>query len=559
MEIALVAPEIWEPLLDEQFQSSGGHLALRGRRLLFAFHDRHVGITPALVKELLPALINPSLPASGPWSEVFQRFGRELAGQHASKRPLSQADTGFLLRARPDYVLLRVALPLVDVACARIGKNYLFCADEVDATVTKEAYETYTQALYETLLALVREDTTDMLDLFWRERPLTLSTLTHPRALPHPPPSPLPEPMPTASAFLWRLAPDPAVPFHRRLFQRLTRLRKVPDLLRRESAIEGVRISRHEPDIKDALFSEYLHPSLLRAERFFSSGFLAWEREPKQAKLRDVLFVGVLAPSLHNTATGDFLRACWFDLAARLGLILQQMNLLRTEFRWIESDDARRVRVLARPLHLMPTLPESLQDVPHAWYKAWFHRSLHWTPALVDDRREAASLPAAPHSLDTRASGLVDEELRWIAAAWRQQPALQENGALHSSGQRLPANEFAFTHILTFLPSSWIFPRPDEGPNASLPEPRQIFSLLAGHLRAANAFQGRVSITWAPESLRTVTRHRRGATPAWRYDAAFGWRQNALDGLGDHPQLREMADRLLELWMNQILREVARG
>ena len=71
---------------------------------------------------------------------------------------------------------------------------------------------------------------------------------------------------------------------------------------RREEGYVGIHITHRDEDLPAMLLSELIMPKLVRLDRLLNSGFFALERRPRRQRVRDVLVIGMLPPSLAGRA-----------------------------------------------------------------------------------------------------------------------------------------------------------------------------------------------------------------------------------------------------------------
>ena len=538
LHIRLLSPRVWRSLVKEATAGlRSSREILLTEAIITSLHNRHVGISPQLAAFLAPLLLLPDAQAKTPWIEVQNRLKRELLPNkdeiHSSYR------TGFLFSAAPAYVLFRLVLPLIEAACHELGDCYLFCEDEVTDPYRSQDYKKYTEALLDQIVYLATSENA-RLELFWKDRATTLASLSYPEIQLESSEFGLPENSLAGVGFLFRLEKLPVL---RRDFQNMQRLvspiQRMKSLARREGGVRGVRVTRRIEELDSILFSEFLNPRLLLVDRLLNSGYLAIEREPRREKLRDALIVGVMPPSTKTGLGAEFLKACWFNTMAVLGQILRRHNLHQSEFHWIEGDAFERVRICTFPLEILSDLPVyhlALERELNRIYRQEFLTRLRWLPAFLDARASYESLIELEKG--QKSGDRFDHVQQWLAAAWRH------------GMKNLPwVEEFAFVHIMVFLPAEWRGEAP----------PRFV-GQVSGQLRLGH-YPGRyTSLTYVPAKLETPTGNpeeleKHGAI--WAFES-----QNQpckpLFLQTQPSDLAQIAERLEQQWLEQIMQEIQR-
>lgn len=556
-EVKLASPAVWGPLVEGVF----GSLPAPARRLALAIlttlHDRHVGITPPIAAELAPLLLDPAArpKPQGVWAATIGRLAAELAPPDRARigaQATSSPAFGLLLGARPLYVVLRLALPLVEVACRRLGRCYLFCADEVPRSVATDDYAAYVRDLAGAIVALAQEQN-EPVKLLWQDWALTLSSLTRSGDLTHFSGSAVPQTDLPALGMLLRLDPNlDSNAAHAPKVRNLARQRQVYNRQLKEGGIDGIRLTRDVDEIDTILLSEFLNPPLILGDRLANSGYLAIRREPKPVKLRDVLVAALAPGETRALASADLVKACWFDLMARLSLILRQNDLHQSEFRWIEGDAFGRERHQALLLRAIPQFETAPERNFSRNYRQQFLTALRWLPSYLDTRAEFDPLPEST----APGNGLTGMQ-SWLAQAWLHQPdndgwrdlayevASRRDQAPGQARRqrdegRLDVRQFAYVHLMVFLSTQW----QNDSKAANL------LATLYGSLRLGQHPGAHISLTWLPD----------------RSDDLAGWwfraRQQpttALFSQGEEASLSEIAGRLAETWLEQLTKEMWRG
>lgn len=580
--VRLVPPDVWRPQIAVCF----GELTLQEQRfarsILATMHDRHIGITPELAAELARLLLDPraATEATRTWVTIHDHLMDvmgELSTETGQGRALhSKRSPGLLLGSDPIYTVTRLALPIVEKACRQIGRCYLFCADEIDSSVQKDEYGKYTRDLSTEIARLTHDPSKDGgLGLFWKEGALALTSFSHASAIFERGYLALPKVDPSALSLLLDLEPNPS---SEHCSQHLPHPsvhhghRRNP--LERGGGIDGVRFSNRETDIEHMLPSEWTYPELIRIDRMINDGFLIFERESKHERARDALFAALMPGQVRATLTADFVKACWFDCIMRFGLLLRQSRLHQSEFRWVEGDVFDRTRTCTFFLQDLPTFQTTIETRPSKPYRHEFLTRLRWLPFYLDTRAHFNPLKEQKTENEKEQDDSPENDIKrseeWAYAACLGQKdharwarCEDDAGQRHISSNRLRINEFAFVHVMLFLPLQALQDETAEstpsprGPNEELGDIRALSLRILSQLHARLGFgdsPGRnVSITWVPDRLQNP----------WRFDT----RRCPVSLLfpGKPPSATEqesvsekIADRLVQAWLDQWIKEFRR-
>lgn len=606
LQMQLLSPSIWHSLTEEAFVGADLEVRRLAQATLTTFHNRHVGITPGLAAALAPVLLDPALQtrAPAPWNAVIERLQAELlttdGAENEQARTRHQPRFGLLFSENPSYTALRIILPVVLEACRQSGVCYLFCADEVQGAITREAYLSYSAALAQQISQIARRRD-DGLQLFWRERAMTLSSLSRQSQQVGPTSPALPEMDPTALRLLLQLNPELATEQQAKKLPRLvTPLKRQRSLNRKEGGVDGIRVTRRMDDINNILMSEFMNPDILLADRILNTGYLAIERPPERVKLRDVLIAAFMPADVPCGLHVDFLKACWFDCLMQLSVILRQHNLHKSEFRWIEGDTFDRVRSNVFVLEQMPIFETEVEEQANAGYRAEFLKALRWLPAYLDTRAAFQSLSelldngtaTAPDSALAQTTARAERLKRWLAAAWNKQDEstgwqskqAAQSHQRHTRKNQLAVGEFAYVHVMLFLPAKQ---RNAElqGFSARSSQLARLLHLDGGPASGGGSALGggphqHLSITWVPDYLTPHPESEQqavssgavtvSATPAAPTDARRSSNQWAFEARGRQPTPlfpderndltgKEMASALEQAWLEQLLKEMWRG
>jgi len=548
LEVQLMPPSIWAAVVDQEFSSLPAPTARTARAVLTTLHDRHIGITPQLAAELAKRISDAHFyrRGKGKWDPVLERL---LAENSAGLRTV-----GVLLNAVPLYSIIRLAAPILEEACTRIGLCVLFCRDEIETNDTVNDYTQYALQLEKEIRAMAG-NRDDYFRTFWKDRALTLASLSR-----HAPDwsdgnARLAETEPSALSLLLNLKPrlqqarnvaiQPKTVLNPMKHREVRRLR--------EGGFSGIHLTRRIEDMGDILMSEFINPPAVLADRLINNGYLALKRQTRREQLRDVLVVGLMPHGITPSAGVDFIKACWFDFIARFGFMLYKSRLMRSEFRWLEGDAFDRVRSCDFLLKELPEVPVNSEMTPQ--FKHEFLKSLGWLPRYLDNRSRFQKVPvydALPQQLNVAGESGTQRQRRWAYSAWRAQQenllwGFYETGEHKTdSKQRLDISGFSFVHIMLFLPASKRVGR--TASSASRLGPLYSGLGIGGSLGTGAGYKSSASITWVPRQLT--------AAEEWAYDCRGGRREalfsSAVKGLNSH----RIAGHLEEAWRRQLLKEL---
>lgn len=524
--VALVAPAVWHPACERAFQSLSAKERRLAEAMLTTLHNRHVGITPQLVAELVPALLDAVRKPSGAWEVVFTRLVEALTVVDDAPNNRIRG-VGLLFGATALYSIVRVVQPLIEEACRQLNACYLFAGDSVDATVDAHAYRSYSGKLRRKLRDIALSD--DMVT-FWRERAATLSSLSryHQDAT-------LPAVDPLEAGLLLRLHPDlppldrPNAPPQRSPVM----LRHQRSQNSREEGIEGIRMTRSIEDIHHMRFSEYINPKAVFADRLVNTGYLASQRQSLREKLRDVLIVGLLAPGITSEISTNVVRACWFETMMQLSFMLRRHKLLHSEFRWVEADPFDRMRTASFLLDDMPQFKDTFERAPSRAYRQEFLTALHWLPHFLDQQGDFKRLSTYTPDADP-----LENAHHWVNAAWlaqRDHVAWQGLTPLPSNTITNTFDEFAFVCLMVFFP-------------AEVYDPTQPDLLRLQNRLGLNYQTGRsVMITWIPPQPQDTDHWHIASQGTRRADLFAGTRAATLPAV---------TGQVVQTWLNELKREI---
>lgn len=537
MDVRLVPPAVWQPLIDGAWHGDERALA---QSILATVQGQHVGITPMLVGELVQSLRKRGEPVGKVWRTVYQRLLRTLEALAGERRGGTMG--GIVLHAVPyHYVVLRLVIPLVDLACQRIGRSYLFCEDDGD--ISDSDYSKYRSNLNESLVMLAEDDAQH--PTFWAECAITLRTMSKTGNWQSAENAPLPIPDPNALSLF--LALDPITEQGKRRDQRslkLTNRRREVNPRIVDAGVDGIRQARSPDDLPHILLSEFMVPTVVRNDRLANNEFFVIKRPPKPVRLRDVLIVGVLPGDIRDEATRTFIKACWFDTLVWLSQRLRQSGLEQSEFRWIEGDRYGRWRSKSFLLEEMPNIVLQQEMEQVRAYRQQFLLTLRWLPSFLDQQ--------ASYESGVATSGW-DGFKTWLRQSWHGQRENRHWQTTRQTRRRsdqvrfvdstlsespLDINQFAFVHLMTFLPTS-----------LQTQTQRTQLGEVGAVLRFGSQPSRSVSLTWVPEPLQV--------TEGWRLDGR-AWRERRLvKPTAD--SLNKIAANVIEGWQTVLLKEMQRG
>jgi hypothetical protein len=516
-------------------------------------HNRHIGITPQLAVELAPLIIDAYASRQGrsAWHDVLKRLQQETSD------PLFSF--GVMLSTIPAYSVIRLAMPILEVACQRIHSCLLFCQDNIENDVTIETYNKYSRDL-ENEIKLMARNKEDSLQLFWADRALTLAALSRRGNFPGTHASGLPETDPLALGLLLRLNPQlsqtPPLSSHSRQLTDPLKHREASRL--KEGGFSGIQVTRRPEDMEDILLSEFVNPPVVLADRLVNNGFLSLRRQTRREQLRDVLITGMMPLELKPKLGADFIKACWFDFIRRFGYMLAQSGRKRSEFRWLEGNQAGQVRSCYFLLQDLPDLAGPLKGHYDSSFRREFLMALGWLPQYLDTRYRFQPVPqytARPGHQPTKEEKEVKPGLefakRWAFSVWRSQ---EENlqwmihepdkpNPIGSREKRLNVDGFAAVHLMLFLPAEIR----ERGKGASAAA--RLGSLYSG-FGLGNIPGRNVSITWVPKQI-TISKE-------WAFDcrgkgeSQTFFREKPAGKSSSHL----IAGRLEEVWRNQLIKEL---
>jgi hypothetical protein len=550
LEIKLVSLDTWQPAAEEVFSRLSSRMKSVAQSILRTLHNRHIGITPRLAAELAPLLGDAyaSAPGQSAWHDVLKRLQQETSGT-----PFS---FGVMLSTVPLYSVLRLAMPIIEEACHRIGLCFLFCQDNIESGVTAADYSQYSAELDNGIKQMAKSKA-DFFQLFWADRALTLAAYSR-RGSGAFPGKGLPETDPAALALLLRLNPELSqtqpLPSHSRRLTDPQRHQEVSRL--KEGGFSGIHITRRLEDMGDILLSEFVYPPAVLADRVINDGFLALRRQTRQEQLRDLLIAALMPAETQAKLSAEFIKACWFDFVRKFGYMLVQSGRKRSEFRWLEGNTLGQVRGCQFLLQDLPIPDTPLRDLHDTNTRKEFLMALGWLPQYLDNRSRFEPVPryADKPGLEpgtNKVKNPLASAGDWAISVWRAQrenlhwlthePDRSPAGS--SREKPLDSDGFAVVHLMLFLPAEQ--KRLDKEISAAA----RLGSLYSG-FGMGNAPGRNVSITWVPNQINALNQ--------WAFDCR-GKRESLLfpqektrNSLNSH----QIATRLEQAWRNQLIKEL---
>jgi hypothetical protein len=290
---------------------------------------------------------------------------------------------------------------------------------------------------------------------------------------------------------------------------------------------------------------EWTYPEVIRVQRILNSGVLVYERESRYERTRDVLIAALMPGHVQAMPSAALVKACWFDFTMRLGLLLRQSRLHQSEFRWIEGNEFDHVRTCAFFLQDLPTFKTTVeaQAAVGKPYRHEFMTKLCWLPAYLDTHDHFVQLSHRGEKVNGELPDIdADEQFdRWEHAAWdsqRDHPQWSTQGPSFQHHRphdtRLKIDEFAFVHVMAFLP---VEKEQDALSN---------LTRLRLGLRLGSAPGRNISITRVPDQP---------GDPGWAFQAYRRTNSRLLPGQSPGISEREIAGHLERAWLDQLMKE----
>ena len=549
IDINLVSPGVWNGILENAFRGYSSDVTSKAYSVLSALHNRHIGITPGLAIGLSGLLLEPgaSRNAGNPWNDVIKRLEEELSDTGYS--------IGVLLGSMASYSLLRLAGPVIEVACRRIQQCFLFCQEEVNSGITLEDYTRYS-GLIETEVKKMTQERDEFFKLFWVDRAMTLSAYSRGVFQWENVPRGIPGTQPMSLGMMLRLKAEATNPRYVAPHPKpLTQPLKHRETSRtNEGGFSGIFITRRQEDIGDILLSEFINPPVVLSERLTGSGFMALRRQPKRENLRDMLLVGIMPGEIGPKPSADFIKGCWMDLLSRLGMVLVQTGRMRSEFRWIEGD---RFGGEKSCQFLLQDLPEAFVHskdfhVPGPGLRKRFLMATGWMPQFIDTGT-CFDIPEGVKGGGGIRRNVSDSSMKWVFSTWKKQKEnalwLNKESEMQSANvvkaKSIDTKRYSVIHIMVFLPASMR--------NAETVSSAARLSAIYKGLGLGNTQGVSAGITWVPQKLNALDQWGidfRGIKETVLFPSSF----KQLKG-----NIHHIAGRIVETWQDYLIKELQHG
>lgn len=592
-QVIWVRQGVWQALVEQAFGCLSETEQRLAETILVTLHNQHIGITPNLVVSLVKLFWSTSknnamgITETGtefPWAEVGECLVRASVPLDMLSPGYIQVERSrliYLLGRSPLYTVKRLIAPLITRACQEIGVCYLFSHRDEPVLPNTNDYKGYHDNLVAAIKRFAQKSIakTNPCELFWQDIAYMLAEESNSGLS-------LPEAEPSTSALFYRLDEPPEWTDDQQLRRLHSFVAPMRTQHRQGGGVRGIRVTRRLEDIHSIIVSEFANPEPLLADRLLNSGYFILEREPKREKLRDMLLIGIMpdcvrrqggVESQQSTLSADFAKVCWFNLAARLGLLLRRQNLWQSEFRWIEGDSWQRIHVESRLLfqlnehkhHISDIIFDKTTDSRQQRYH--FLKQMNWLPGYLDTRARYEPLKKWNSSLeDTNAevapriqtSGQqLDELVHWVRQVKTQQvdnpdwlgsrAKSSHYRSTQTRRQKLTFHDFAFVHIMVFLPATYH---------------REWAVGVRGMLNLATQIgrkdsKRNLAVVWVPPlilpPLERLSAHEENSEKpcSWMYAAPYHRDVTPFRHL--HPRTPdEIASELVTVWLDEIIEEI---
>ncbi|MBT3467948.1 MAG: hypothetical protein HN996_12340 [Opitutae bacterium] len=507
LEVSKVSPGIWKRVVSDSFSELNSRERRLADALLVFGQNRHVGITPKLSRSIALSILNAEQSAPRPpWDSVSKRLLQQVDCLEKGRTDLDERvnrgrrQVG-ILRSAPVYLLLRVVIPIVEMATRKLGKAILFTESDNEESPSLSEYGEYEEALSNSIDDISR-DTDRSTDLFWSERAAILSGYLKFRRSKENEGGRLLEMDAPGLAYLLRLNPRVrSMPENDKQIQLPESEPQIQQIQKqREGGVNGIKITRSLDDISAVLHSELANPDVMLTDKLVNEGYMIYERNPKKQENRDVLVVGLMSPDISSANTLGWLKACWFETMARLSLILLKAKLTKSDLDWIHADRSGNWRPMHYPIQRMTDTANDTESYSK-WYRGHFLTAMNWLPDFLS---VDASLPiprsrkqANGDDVDTSETTIavgMDED-RWVEDAWRNYVEKRVRTEPDSNTTDGWTSQYRYIHVMIFLPLS--DQMKGDAPSATIN--RYLHQL---HLSAQS--KRHVSIVWVPESFQRI-------------------------------------------------------
>lgn len=452
LRIEILGEAAWRPIRESAFARLGAREADAAEVVLLSMQNRHVGITPGLAAELAEILLDDRRGAASTtvWSLVLRRLDAEVSARGATVGGRGRVGGGLVPSSAPYFFAFRIALPLIERACAELGRCVLF--GDSQAVSGGFDYRKYATDLRARIMRYSGADD-PALATFWYDRALTLKSLSTPGATRGRRFRAAPDIDPLSASLLYRIQPDQrplttrkATHRPRAEAQRAVRQRQ----RRSEGGISGITMTRREEDLGGILLSEFMNPEPVMLDRLVNHGFNALMRPPRRRKKRHVLVAGLMPSPVSGEYTGQLARAAWMHAMTVLSQRLLAADLRKSAFLWVESDTYGALSECRVDLDTIPegALPSARQMMSQ----------LHWIPS-VHDRGRLKRVQTLEPRVDGNeaAEGSMES---WVRSAWNRSvrsPHLSgraEEDMAWGKAAMLPVSDFQAVHVVVCVPQS---------------------------------------------------------------------------------------------------------
>lgn len=501
LEVSKVSPRTWRSAVSRSFDELNSKERCLANALIIFAQNRHIGITPSLARSVALLVLNADQksPLPEPWYFVFKRVLQQIDCLEKGRIDIEERVnmgrrlTG-MLRAAPVYTLLKIILPVVELASRRLGRSMLFTESGDQVSPSLSEYMEYEQSLSDSI-SEISQNTDQSMDLFWAERSAILLSYSKLSRLRESDEGRLAELDVPSLAFLLRLKSKVRnVEVSNKPVQLPENEQQTQKILKqREGGVNGIKITRSLDEISGILNTELAFPPVMIADKLANSGYMIYERNPKKQENRDVLVAGLVSPDIYSENTLGWLKACWFETMARLSLILLKAKLTKSDLAWVYKNRAGVWGSYHYPIH---KLSES-GDVTNSyskWYRGHFLTNLDWLPEFLSFP-QIGNYKNGDEIDNPGLSGEALDKDKWVEEAWRS----YVKGRVESdSGDGTVdgwASQYRYIHVMIFLPIS--LKEEGDAPSAVLSRYLHQLNLLAQSKRY-------VSIVWVPESFQSI-------------------------------------------------------
>jgi hypothetical protein len=250
----------------------------------------------------------------------------------------------------------------------------------------------------------------------------------------------------------------------------------------------------------------------------------------------------------------DFIKACWHDFITRMSFRLSKHRLIRSQFRWVESNHIGATRTCIYHLDQLPihdiTRSEGREE-PGELYRQLFRIGLGWVPYYLDSRPgfDTSTIPHSFKSITIPGNRRIAKAVNWANSAWRAQKESNAPGMIDmdrqilnpNHGEELYFEDFKYIHLMVFLPK--------EQQQVKEETYSHYVKDLSHRFGIGNSTGRNVSITWLP------SRQEKNAFKHWRYDC----RENSgIEIFRERSPItgNRLAGQLVGIWLDQLIKEI---